>query len=81
MSTQEERHAENVERIARLEEQVKQTGRRIEELTAEVHPISDAFQQAKGIKATVLFIGIIIAATIGAGGREILGWLMSVFRH
>lgn len=77
MTTQDDRHAENIERLTRLEEQMKHTQKDVTEIKTKVDPISDAFQQAKGIRAAVLFIGVLIVGSLGAGAREILSWLFS----
>ncbi len=71
------RHEENVERIARLEEKFERLLEYIAEIRSEMRPMSQAFEQAKGIKAAVMFIGVLVVGGIGAGSREILTWLLS----
>ncbi len=71
------RHEENVERLARLEEKLERAIDDITDVKGEMKPISKAFEQAKGIKAAVLFIGVLLVGGIGAGSREILSWLLS----
>ncbi len=75
--TEQTRHQENIERLARLEARLERVIDDISEVKGEVKPIAKAFEQAKGIKAAVLFISVIVIGGIGAGSREILNWLLS----
>ncbi len=76
--TEQSRHQENVERLARLEAKLERALDDIQEVKGELKPINKAFEQAKGIKAAVLFISVLVIGGIGAGAREIMTWLLSV---
>jgi hypothetical protein len=71
------RHQENIERLVRLEARLERVIDDISEVKGEVKPISKAFEQAKGIKAAVLFISVLVVGGIGAGFREIMSWILT----
>jgi len=68
------------ERLARLEIKVEGLVADMAFLRGELKPITEAFQQAKGFKGAVYLFGILILVAIGAGFKDVAGWLASTLK-
>jgi hypothetical protein len=68
------------ERLARLEIQVQGLASDMAFIKGELRPIAEAFQQAKGFKGAVYLFGILILVAIGAGFKDIAGWIAGVLK-
>ena len=68
------------ERLARLEIQVQGLASDMAFIKGELRPIAEAFQQAKGFKGAIYLFGILILVAIGAGFKDIAGWIAGVLK-
>jgi hypothetical protein len=68
------------ERLARLETQVQGIVADMAFIKSELKPITEAFQQAKGFKGAVYLFGILILIAIGAGFKEVAGWIVTTLK-
>ena len=68
------------ERLARLEIQVQGLASDMAFIKGELRPIAEAFQQAKGFKGAVYLFGILILVAIGAGFKDVAGWIAGVLK-
>ena len=68
------------ERLARLEIQVQGLASDMAFIKGELRPIAEAFQQAKGFKGAIYLFGILILVAIGAGFKDVAGWIGSVIK-
>jgi hypothetical protein len=68
------------ERLARLEIQVQGLASDMAFIKGELRPIAEAFQQAKGFKGAVYLLGILILVAIGAGFKDVAGWIAGVLK-
>ena len=73
-------HNPQGERLARLEIQVQGLVADMAFLRGELKPVTEAFQQAKGFKGAVYLFGILILVAIGAGFKDVAGWIGSVIK-
>ena len=68
------------ERLVRLETQVETILADMAFIKGELRPITEAFQQAKGFKGAVYLFGMLMLLAIGAGFKEVAGWIEAVFK-
>ena len=68
------------ERLARLEIQVQGLASDMAFIKGELRPIAEAFQQAKGFKGAIYLFGILILVAIGAGFKDVAGWIAGVLK-
>jgi hypothetical protein len=73
-------HYPQGERLVRLETQVQGIVADMAFIKGELKPITEAFQQAKGFKGAVYLFGIIMLLAIGAGFKEVGGWVLSTLK-
>ncbi len=73
-------HNTQGERLARVEIQVQGLVADMAFLKGELRPITEAFQQAKGFKGAVYLFGILMLVAIGAGFKDVAGWIASVMK-
>ncbi len=68
------------ERLVRLETQVQGIVTDMAFIKAELKPITDAFQQAKGFKGAVYLFAILLLVAIGAGFKDVIGWVLTTLK-
>lgn len=79
------------ERLARVETQISAIERnieqrhaenrqQIEELKASLLPVTNAFQRALGVKATLWVIGALVMLALGAGVSKVFEFIVSAFK-
>jgi len=73
-------HNPQGERLARLEIQVQGLVADMAFLRGELKPITEAFQQAKGFKGAVYLFAILLLVAIGAGFKDVVGWVLTTLK-
>ncbi|MBV8962293.1 MAG: hypothetical protein JOY67_09235 [Hyphomicrobiales bacterium] len=68
------------ERLVRLETQVQGIVTDMAFIKGELRPITEAFQQAKGFKGAVYLVAILILVAIGAGFKDVVGWVLTTMK-
>ncbi|MBV9138201.1 MAG: hypothetical protein JO357_14180 [Hyphomicrobiales bacterium] len=68
------------ERLVRLETQVQAIVTDMAFIKGELRPITEAFQQAKGFKGAVYLFAVLILVAIGAGFKDVVGWVVTALK-
>ncbi|MBV8447146.1 MAG: hypothetical protein JO094_03885 [Hyphomicrobiales bacterium] len=68
------------ERLVRLETQVQAIVTDMAFIKGELKPITEAFQQAKGFKGAVYLFAVLLLVAIGAGFKDVVGWILTALK-
>lgn len=68
------------ERLVRLETQMQGIVTEMAFIRAELKPITEAFQQAKGFKGAVYLFAVLLLVAIGAGFKDVVGWILTTLK-
>jgi hypothetical protein len=68
------------ERLVRLETQMQGIVTDMAFIKGELKPIAEAFQQAKGFKGAVYLFAILLLVAIGAGFKDVVGWVLTTLK-
>ena len=68
------------ERLVRLETQVQAIVTDMAFIKGELKPITEAFQQAKGFKGAVYLFAVLLLVAIGAGFKDVVGWVVTALK-
>ncbi|MBV9051209.1 MAG: hypothetical protein JO196_02320 [Hyphomicrobiales bacterium] len=49
-------------------------------IKGELKPITEAFQQAKGFKGAVYLFAVLLLVAIGAGFKDVVGWVVTALK-